>query len=320
MSQLLKRATSQITKTTRKEKRVVLVGAKKSGKTTAEGCLSLACELKSQTDPSFSHYIEEKSSGIRQVPSDLCQGFFPEETPSGLIYEAILHVRQKKPLREKNVDIPVCETAGEDMQNLAGPFEDSIYRQSPNWEDADILNKYIFNSNGYIVVLPVSEANIPFVPSEFKDTHDEPQDNFGHFVDPDLVLARIVSAVLAFKKAERTSPRIDGIAVLLSKIDKIMHFVKSQGMDLNTAEGQHRFLTTYFRQTTSVLKYYGLEKVRFFPVFVEVEKTKTPEGKIVISKDAKGKPRIALDKKNNLPLFSKTVYNELIDWILDTFS
>lgn len=295
------------------------MGAKKSGKTTGLGCLGLACELKSQSDPAFSHYIEEKSSGIRQVPSDLCQGLFPEETPSGLIYEAILHIRQKKPFREKCVDIPVCETAGEDMQNLAGPYDESMYRQNPNWQDADILNKYIFDSNGYIVVLPVSEANIPFVPSEFKDTHDEPQDNFGHFVDPDLVLARIVSAILSFKEDEKTSPRIDGIAVLLTKVDKIMHFVKSKGMNLNSSEGQHKFLTTYFRQTTSVLKFYGLSKVRFFPVFVEVEKVKTPEGKITINKDANGKPRIALDKKNNLPLFSKTVYGELIDWCLDTF-
>lgn len=315
----IKTVTDALTTTTSTQKRVIFVGAKRSGKTTAFGCWSLACDLRSIQDPSFSHYVEEKTSGISQVPSDLCQGYFPEETPSGLIYEAQLHIRQAKPLRKKEVTIPICETAGEDMESLTGPYQESVYKQSPNWQSADILNRYICESNGYIIALPVSETNIPWVPHEFRDTKDEPQDLMGHFVDPDLTAKRILSAIFSYKdRNKKTSPPIDGIAILLTKTDKILHFIKGHGMNLNTAEGQHTFLTTYFRQTSGVLKYFGLEKVRFFPVFVEVEKIRTPENKVVIYKE-NGKPRIAVDKETNLPIFSKTPYQELIDWTLEIF-
>ena len=205
------------------------------------------------------------------------------------------------------------------MQSLTGPYDESVYRENPSWQAADVLNKYICDSNGYIVTLPVSEANIPWVPSEFRDTRDEPQDSYGHFIDPDLVLKRILSAIFAYKQRNPQSPRIEGIAILLTKADKILRWVKGQGMNINTQEGQQKFLMTYFRQTSSVLKFYGLDKVKFFPVFVEVLKIRAPEGKVIINRGADGKPRIAVDRESNLPLFSKTTYQELIRWSLDTF-
>lgn len=306
-------------KTTSKEKRVIFVGAKKSGKTTALGCLSLACDILSNEDKTFSHYIDEKTSGICQVPSDLCQGIFPEETPGGFVYEAQIHIREKKAFRERNVTVPVCETAGEDMESLTGPFTDSIYNQNPDWQSAEILNKYICDSHGYILALPVSAANIPWVPEEFRDSYDEPVGRDGRFADPDLTLKRIISAIFRYKARNKSSPPVEGIAVLLTKSDKILHFVKSHGMDLNTAEGQQKFLNTYFRQTSAVLKFFGLEKVKFFPVFVEVEKIKGPDNKVVIHKSNTGKPHIVLDRETNLPSFSKTTYHELIMWILSVF-
>lgn len=320
MSQLLKKISS-FGKVTSKEKRVIFVGAKRSGKTTAFGCLDLACGiLTHQPNSTFSYYIEEKSSGISQVASDLCQGLFPEETPSGLIFEAILHIRNRSQFSEQNIAMPFCETAGEDMESLTGPYIESVYMQKPDWQSADVLNKYICDSHGYIVTLPVSETNIPWVPAEFRDTKDEPQDSSGHFVDPDLTLKRILSAVLTYKeKNKATTPLIEGIAILLTKVDKILHFVKGHGMNLNSSEGQQKFLTTYFRQSTAVLKYYGLGKVKFFPVFVEVEKKRTPEGKVIINRAENGKPKILVDRENNLPSFSKTTYTELIQWALNTF-
>ena len=227
-------------------------------------------------------------------------------------------MKEKKPFRERNICIPVAETAGEDMETLTGPFSESIYKENPTWQAADNLNKFICDSNAYILALPVSEANVPFVPDEFRDSMDQPVNSEGHFADPDLTLKRILSSVFRFKKDNPTSPKIEGIAILLTKADKILHFIKGHGMNLNTPDGQQKFLTTYFRQTSSVLKFFGLQKVRFFPVFVEVEKVRTPEGKVTIHKDHQGKPRIALDREHNLPLFSKTTYTELIHWILDT--
>jgi hypothetical protein len=108
-------------------KRVVFVGTRGSGKTTALGCIALTCDLLSQRDGKFSHFIHERTSGIRQIPSDLCMGRFPEPTPPGLIYEADIHLRWRYPFGERNVTLPFCETAGEDIKNLIGKYTTNVY-------------------------------------------------------------------------------------------------------------------------------------------------------------------------------------------------
>lgn len=200
---------------------------------------------------------------------------------------------------------------------LTGPYKESVYQQDPDWQSADLLNRYICDSNAYLVALPVSEANVPWVPNEFKDNQDEPIDSIGAFANPDLILKRILSAVFSYKERNKGStPPIEAIGILLTKSDKILHFIKGHSMDLSKPEGQRKFLNTYFRQTVGVLKYFGLEKVRIFPVFVEVEKVRGPDNKVTLRK-VSGKPVIALDRENNLPLFSKETYKGCIRWILD---
>jgi hypothetical protein len=296
-------------------KRVVFAGTKRSAKTTALGCLSLACDLKSLRDKNFRHYIDERTSGICQVPSDLCSGHFPEETPAGLLYEADLYLTFKKFGSEKTVILPFMETAGEDIENLAGPYTDSIYRKTQKWEDADVLNKTICDANGYVLVIPVNQANIPYVPPEFLD-----RDLVNSRNDPDLSARRVLNAIYRHKREDVQSPKIDGIAVLLTKYDAIADWTKSKGMDLTTQDGAQRFLSTYFRQTMGMLKYYGIEKVKFFPMWVTVEKEKQTDGRMAFGKHPDGTLRIALDYQRNLPMFAEQSNYSLIDWIEEVFA
>jgi len=295
------------------EKRLVFVGTRTSSKTTALGCLDLTCDILSAQDPNFTHFIDEKTSGICQVPSDLCRGFFPEPTPPGLIYEADEIMRWKTPLGEKTVCLPFCETAGEDIENLMGPYTKNVYQQNQNYMQADNLNKYICDSNGYVLVMPVSRAQIPgTIPM------DEETDEIQH--DPDVNIRRILAAIYRYKKESR-SPPIEGIAVLLAKYDMIDSVCKSRGMDLYNPEGARLFLETYFRQTSSLLKYYGLSKVKFFPVHVQVEKVRLPDGKIGFAKwPGTNKYKILTDPVRNLPLYSEASFKSLVAWIKDTFA
>lgn len=293
------------------EKRVVVIGTSGSSKTTGLGCIALECDIKSGQDPSFKHMIEEKTSGIRNVPSLLCEGRFPEQTPAGLIYEADLIMKKETNFGTKTVVMPFCETAGEDIEKLMGPFQDSSYRQTMNYESAEALARYVCNSNGYVLMCPVSHARIPGVPQMAEERISQK--------DPDVNIARILQAIYKYKRTTR-SPPIDGIAVLLSKYDMIDTYCKAKGMDLYNPEGAKTFLNTYFRQTSGVLKFYGLDKVRFFPVHVQVERRRLPDGSMEFVKWPDGGGyKIAVDYERNLPMFSEFSYGKFIDWVMETF-
>jgi hypothetical protein len=296
-------------------KRVIFVGTRGSSKTTSLGLLALTCDIISTQDPNFSHFIDEKTSGIRQVPSDLCQGYFPEPTPPGLIYEADLYLKRSTRFGDKTVVLPFCETAGEDIQNLIGRYQKSVYHQSIDWQSADNLNKYICDSNGYVLVVPVSRAHVAGVPQ----MDEEPQ---ALLQDPDVNISRILSAVWRYKLKSR-SPHIEGIAVLLTKYDMVDAWLKSMGMDLYDDQGAKLFLDTYFRQTSGLLKHINIyDRVKFFPMHVQVERVKDPQTGIVsFAKWPDGRGyKIAVDEDRNLPIYAEQSCRDLINWIMERFA
>ena len=315
MSDILKRVAQQIpylSSTSTVQKRVIFVGTRGSSKTTSLGCLTLTCDLLSTRDRNFTHFIDERTSGIRQVPADLCQGFFPEPTPPGLLYEADVIMKWKSMAGERTVVLPFTETAGEDIESMMGPFTDRVYQQSQEYQTAENLNKYICDSNGYVLVVPVSRAHLPGVPQMDEESIGQK--------DPDTNIARILSAIYRYKQKSR-SPKIEGIAVLLAKYDMIDSYMKSRGMDLYSADGARLFLETYFRQTSGLLKFYGMEKVKFFPVHVQVERIKRADGTIEFAKHPGNRGyKIAVDHERNLPVYSEQSYYNLISWIKTTFA
>jgi len=297
------------------DKRLITVGIRGSSKTTFLGCLHLACDLLSIQDKNFTHFIDEKVGGMRKVASQLCRGYFPEATPPGLIYEADEVMTWHTSLGKKTVRLAFAETAGEDIETLIGPYRKSMYYKVPGYRSAEILNRYICDSNGYVLTIPVSQ--IPGLPQII----DEPPDDLE---DPDLNAARILSRIFAHKKKTH-SPRIDGIAVLWTKSDMVEAWLRAKGMDLHNAETARNFLTTYFRQTASVLKDFALEhgwdKIKFFPMFVQVEKTVLPDGSVQFNKwpNQKGY-KIILDEENNLPSFAMKSSFDFISWVKETFA
>lgn len=311
--------------TTKHHKRVTIIGVRQSAKTTALGCLDLTCNIKSLRDKNFVAYIDEKTSGILRVSSDLCQGYFPPATESGSLYEADLIMKWKTRFGEKTVVLPFCETAGEDMEKLIGPFAQKVYLKNPSWVQDSNLYKQIGDSNGYVVVIPVNRALM------FQGKGYEPEPS-NLAPDPDVNLRRILAAIFRYKRHIRSSAKIEGIAVLLTKYDWIDAFAKNTGMDLNDPVGARQFMHTYFRQTSTALKYYGMERVRFFPVFVQVKREKLPDGstRFVTHEDKSRGYRIELADEHpnmfpnqpllNLPVYSQEAYENLIDWIKETFA
>lgn len=297
------------------EKNVTFIGTRGSSKTTALGCIALTCQIESVRNPKFTYFIDEKTSGICQVPADLCLGMFPPPTPPGQIYEADIVMTWKNGLSgRKTVRLPFAETAGEDIENLIGPHRKSMYQQVPTYRDAENLNKMIASSHGYVLVVPVSRSTMPLPQS----IEDKEPDSIHR--DPDLNVYRILQKIYKYKQQRGAKP-IEGIAVLLTKYDMVDAWVRERGMDLYDPAGAKLFLSTYFRQTMGALKNYGLDKVRFFPVHVQVEKIQLPDGSIRFRKRDDGEGyQIMVDQVRNLPLYSESSYLKLINWIKETFT
>ena len=297
---------------TRSEKRVSVIGTMGSGKTTALGLICLTCDTLSAVYPEFKFDIREKTSGIRQAPSDLRQGHFPPKTIPGTMYEADLILKWEDRFNTKIVRLPFCETAGEDIQKWISKFSASMYNiAQQDYRTAVDIYKYVLSSNGFILVIPVSRA---LMTTESPPLEKEPESLPR---DPDLNLVRILEVIYDYKERTR-SPPIEGMAVLLTKYDLIQPYAQSMGMDLYQPGGCRRFMEAFFPATLAKLKFYGLEKVRFFPSYVQVERV-GKEGRIVKWPD--GTDKIVMNpSRPRMPIYSEDSYIQLITWLKDTFA
>lgn len=299
------------------EKNITFIGTRGSSKTTAFGCLALTCQIESVINPNFTYFIDEKNSGICTVPADLCQGKFPKATPAvNKIFEADIIMSENKGWHnKKTVCLPFAETAGEHIEDLIGPHRKEMYGDGPpTYQDAGQLNRIISASQAYVLIAPVSRSTMP-LPQDIGDK----ESNAIHS-DPDLNIYRILEAIFKHKKEMRGAKKTEGIAVLLTKYDMVDAWVKQQGMSLYDPAGAKLFLNTYFRQTMGCLKNYGMSKVEFFPVHVQVEKIQLEDKSIRFKKWPDGSFKIMVDTKHNLPFYSQGSYRRLIRWLLDVIA
>lgn len=301
------------------ERRVAVVGTMGSGKTTVLGLLHLTCSDRSNREKNFYFRVNEKTTGIRQVPSDLRNGLFPPPTPEGVVFEADLMMRWETPFGRQQIRLPFCETAGEEVQRLIMKFSAGMYEINPtDFTNASMLYEYILRSNGFIVIAP--STRVPM----FKDAQGlrvglekEPT----KIQDPDVNISRLLEQIYNYK--ERTgAPPIKGIAVLVTKCDAMFSLLAEKGMNLKTEDGMHKFMITDFPETMNILKFYGMDKVRFWPVWVELDyKQEMRDGKNVkvpIPHPVRGY-RIRVHDELRIPYYSREEYLSLIDWIKETF-
>jgi len=286
-----------------REKRVSVIGTRTAGKTTALGCLYLTCQIMSAMEPGFLYKVEEKTSGIREAPSMLRRGRFPTATLPGQYYEADFIMRWKG-WGDETARLPFCEAAGEDEQKLLEPFQGGMYNINTDFRQIDSINKYILESNAFIFVAATNRV------TQLEETQWYEKEPDQTFVDPDVNLARFIDKIFKYKEITRSAP-IEGIAVLLTKYDEIRHLAKASGMSLETPQGARAFLDVNFPDTTASLKFYGLEKVKFFPVWVDTEKDENHR----TIKDAQGNAKIVMDMRRRLPSYSIDSYKDLIQYI-----
>jgi len=267
--------------------RFSMLGTTGSGKSTIAAFLVLTSQTLSSRFEHFFCLPVEGSSRILEDASNLRQGRFPAKTQAyqPFAYESGLLLKWAGTFRDRKVQIPISDYAGEDLSFMMRPK--SLSTPSPeNYGAAMALCNYVLDSDGFILVVPASRA-LMF----HRELQIEPEPS-DLALDPDVNLARILGAVVSYKEQSRAR-KIKGIAVVITKWDLIAPYAMRYGYDISTHQGMEHFMRVCFPATAQALKFYGLDKVQFFPSAVALEydgdgnKKSWPSGGYMIETDSR---------------------------------
>jgi len=285
--------------------RFSMLGTVGSGKTTINGCTVLTAQTRSNQDPTFKCRVLEGPGGILEAVSNLRRGRFPTKTQSHPMFavESGLLMKWQGRFREKRVHIPVCDLAGEDIQLMIKQFS-SVAPNPTTYGQMSRIITYVKDSDGFILCVPASKA---LLFADDQQIEQEPQDVA---FDPDVNLARILEQIISHKE-QSGGREIKGIAVVITKWDLMMPYAQQMNMDIYTDAGRNTFMKVCFPSTSMVLDFYGLDRVAFFPSYVQAQRDE--EGQIVKWPD--GSNKIEVMQHLRVPKYAESSYVGLIEWL-----
>ena len=304
------------------ERRASVFGMVQSGKTTILGLLEIVCiDYANKTNKpggksNFHFLVQERTSGIRQVSSELRQGMFPEKTPPNVVFEADFMMRFGKTFGERQLRLPFCETAGETFTQMLERFGKGQYDINPNMQDAELIHDYILDTDAIILIAPVTRPL-------GLEKEVGAQLNL-----PDVNLSRLLAGIYGYKMEDQLKNpmyrKIRGIGVFLTKVDGAKIHLATRHINLETKEGVHYFMSKYFPETYAVLGWYGLENVKFWPTGLEIESEENEfgqkVGKIHPANPSRGF-KIAVDYSGDTVkpkgTYEKPMY-ECLEWLKST--
>lgn len=291
-----------------------MVGTVGSGKSTVAGGIVLTAQtLVHDPRAKFFCRVLENRTNILADASNLRRGRFPVKTPAYQISppEAGLLMMWRSWLGERKMQIPICDVAGEDIQELIRkvgvPDDPDSYYASTT-----IIN-HVINSDGFIVIVPASRALL--------DTDCQIEEEAANLeVDPDVNLARILSEVVSHKDKSR-GKEIKGIAVVITKWDLLAPYAKNMGIsfydeyDNIILENINRFMEISFPATYMELKAAGLppDKIQYFPSHFQALRNK--KGEIQKWPDGSYKIECEFIQNRRVPVYSEKSYVNLFEWL-----
>ena len=205
---------------------------------------------------------------------------------------------------DKLLQVPVVDVAGEEVATLIERFGmgSQILDYSEHLRHSATLYNDILMSSGFIVVVPVTRARM----MQGVALESEP-DNLP--TDPDVNISRLLTTIYHYKQKTRTK-KVKGICVVFTKYDQLHQITTVKGMDLTSPQGIRKFMLAFFPETYRTLDFYGLEKVIFLPVWVDLDE------------EAENYPfKILPDPSRfNRPSYSRSNYELLVSWMEKTFT
>ena len=284
-----------------------LIGTVCSGKTTIEALLVLAARTLSFGVRKFYCDVIENQSTIMDDVSNLQRGRFPAKTRAYNQYamEPGLLLYWDEMWSNKQIHIPICDLAGEDL--MLGQKGTTMSPGPAAYSAAKHLQEYVQESDGLILVAPASKALL------FKNDVRVEREPSDIAFDPDVNLARIFGGIIDYKRTHSNSKSLKGCVIMISKWDLVEPYAVEMNMDVMTEQGRERFLEVCFpftRMKIKAMQRVFKTKVLFVPSFVEVERD--GQGNIVYWDAEKKEPRIKVGE-NRMPSYG-------MGWMADTIN
>ena len=290
-----------------------MVGTRASGKSTCIGLLNMAAidmEFRAGEKPDHSGIrfvraaIGEGQSQVRSVMNDLYNLRFPPPTPTGGNYRSHLELmfEQRNGLAgrlfrptQHSVELTLTDVAGETMTQLMEAIEDGQTEFS-NMHDFDEVNKYILSASSFIMIVDVASL------IREADGVDVSQEQ-------DASMARFVDKLRDWKQMNRTSPKINKVALIGTKYDEARSLI-GLGIEYGNLEAEYAiFMESYLPQTWQALRSVFPERtgdhLEVFYSAVEIDKRNTEDY---------GELRIQRAESGRRPKYSADEYERLINW------
>lgn len=272
---------------------------KGAGKSTFIGLFHIVCTDVSLEDPNFTYTSRERTLGIRKAAADLCAGKFPDSTPTKISFKCDVRLKWHGWLHDKIVNLSIIDSSGEECSKVIQDYNQGVF----GVRDFNYIGKFtdlhekLFASKALALVMPATKVTVMgrLIEGDIKSIEDEQL----LLEIPDLNLAHLLEAVFEYKETNRDLPSIERIVVLLSKYDQIRDLLGPE-MSLETESGLHNFLFNNYKETYNILKSFGLNKVDFIPIWVDLAYR---DGRPIPHPE--GGDTILVDKKTLRPSFSR---------------
>ena len=272
--------------------RITMIGTMGSGKSAFLAGLLVAADRKvnksENTDFPFRYYLKEGSGNIEHDKSALRAGHFPPKTGAlkasiiepGLTFEwahetALLGKRV--PLSKKQAYMPICDLAGEDLCRLIEKVNQIRTLQQASQINEQRMISMITQSTGLMLIIKATRAQGLGIEIE-----QEPIGIEGLSIYSDANLKRMVDGIIRYKKLNRSSPPIRGVAVVVTAWDGLapaaekISLITGKKFDPTdiaiSQESLKKFMYMCYPSTSAAITSLHLNNVRYFPSFFEIER------------------------------------------------
>ena len=299
--------------------RLAMVGTRASGKSTCIGLLNMTAidmefraeEEQDQVGTRFVRAaIGEGRSQVRSVMTDLYNLRFPPPTPTGGNYRSHLELifERRSGLagrllgpEQHSVELTLTDVAGETMTELMEAIDEGQTEFS-NMHDFDEINKYILSASSFIMLVDVASLIRGSTQTPDVMTEDDPEQ--------DAKMARFVEKLRDWKQINRTSPRVDKVALIGTKYDEArsllgLNFGQSGDLEGEVAEFLRQYLPMTWQALRSIFPDRTSDHLEVFYSEVAIDKRTTEDyGELRIQRAAMGRR----------PEYSVEEYERLINW------
>lgn len=271
---------------------ITMVGTMGAGKSAHLAGLLIAADRKvsksENTDNPFRYYLREGSGNTEHDKSALRDGHFPPKTgalKSSTIQQRITFEWVHKTnfagkefvLSRKQSDMPICDLAGEDLCLLIEKVNSMRTLEQAAQLNANRIINMIVQSSGLMIIIKATRAQGLGIELE-----KEPVGIDGLSIYGDANMKRMINGVVRFKKQNRDSPPLRGIAVVVTAWDGLAPVAEKISMITGkkfdptdtkiSQESLNKFVYMCYPSTHAALVSLGLNNVRYFPSFFEVER------------------------------------------------